>query len=356
MKKIIMTGSGVLLACLLQAGCGVSQDPPPCAENGQLVVVCGVQAAEDLEPLADGKHLLVAQMSGGAGSSPSGIAEFNLQTDRLRALVPRIEPLPGWGDAACRPNPAPIATHGMHLSRRADSTWQLIVVNHGGRESTEFYQVVDSVGGGHQLIWRGCVVNPEGLAFNDVVAMPEGGFVATMYMELPPRGIDFMLSGNVTGYLMRWTPQAGFRKLPGSEGAVPNGVQFGRNGNEVFYSNFGGKQVVRYDLLSERVTGTVAVSFLPDNISLTPQGMLLVTGTPDVAGVRDCSARRAASCPLEFIVAAVDPASLSVRHIVEGPPGVIGGGASVTVRIGDMLYIGAYAGDRLVKTKVPATL
>jgi hypothetical protein len=98
------------------------------------------------------------------------------------------ERLKDWGDATC---PGVIgdalAPHGISLLKRSDGKTQLYVVNHGGRESIEMFELVriNRDGG---LAWHGCVVSTQ--TYNDVAALANGGFYATYPTALQTPGSD----------------------------------------------------------------------------------------------------------------------------------------------------------------------
>ena len=144
----------ILFALLLSHGTVALAAPPPaqCSPEGDLVPICGVHAAEDLEALPGGKELLVSQLhaeldpSGAMRWMPSSLAVLDLRTHATRVLYPLASrsttTTESWGDSGC---PAEIgdalSPHGIHLSKRRDGRMQLLVVNHGGRESVEFFEV-----------------------------------------------------------------------------------------------------------------------------------------------------------------------------------------------------------------------
>ena len=47
----------------------------------------------------------------------------------------------------------------VEVGLRADGQWQVLAVNHGGRESVEFFQLLEE-SEGYRLAWRGCALAP----------------------------------------------------------------------------------------------------------------------------------------------------------------------------------------------------
>jgi sugar lactone lactonase YvrE len=106
-------------------------------------------------------------------------------------------------------------------------------VNHGGREAVELFEV--SAVGEVSLAWRGCALPPDQAILNDVVALPDGGFLATkMYSSSRTTpGILTLgraLLGMETGEVLEWQPGAGFREVPGTRGSIPNGIEVSDDG------------------------------------------------------------------------------------------------------------------------------
>jgi hypothetical protein len=327
---------------------------PPCMPEGPYDPICGLQAPEDLHVLPGGGRLLVSQMSGPAHLPDNNIAELDLATRRTRVLPVVQEERVAWADASCTvPDPGH-DVHGFDLSRTATGDQQLLVVNHGSRESIEIFHLVGPPTD-RRLEWRGCVVTPADVRLNDVAALPGGGFVATVMGNTQhfgtQEGFTFLMSGADTGYLLEWTPGDGFRRLPGSDAPFPNGVVVDAAGKTAWMASFAGRKLVRYDLGADRASGEVALDFMPDNLSWSPDHSVLAAGILAVEDVTHCLDGRTPFCTSRFRVARTDPATLSVQRVADGPSGLLGG-ASVAVQDGDWLYIGAWAGDRILRLPI----
>src|SRR5262249_45499342 len=148
--------------------------PPPLVACGthqsDVDILCGARSPEDLEVTPDNKLLIVSQMVNNRGTpgERAGLALFDLAKNEYPNLALSEEPRKDWGDPAC---PGPIGNklvpHGTSLAKRGNA-WQLFVVNHGGRESIEMYELKQT-GGNWSAVWHGCVVSMQ--AFNDVAAL-----------------------------------------------------------------------------------------------------------------------------------------------------------------------------------------
>jgi sugar lactone lactonase YvrE len=131
-----------------------------------------------------------------------------------------------------------------------------------------------------------------------------------------PEGLEFLLSGAVTGQLVTWSAAKGWERLAGSRAAFPNGIVASPDGRTLWFAAWTGREVLRYDRETGAVTGRVSLDFLPDNLA--------------------------------FAVSEIDPATMTARTTASGKAGQLGG-ASVAVRVGEVLYVGAFSGDRVLR-------
>lgn len=326
---------------------------PPCHQQGEFRPYCGFRQPEDLEPLPDGHHLVVSQMNltfsaQGFVFGPGKLSLLDTRNGRIRDLYPgkiaEGRPTPGWGDPGCPGEiGADLSPHGIHLSRRADGRRQLLVINHGGREAVEFFEL-----NGLRLTWRGCAVAPKGSTLNDVAARPEGGFIASNMIDGTPaqaaQAMARAMRGEDTGFVWSWSPMFGYQKVPGSEGTLPNGVQVDAQGRYLYYSVVGPQGAVRkIDLRTYRIVGAAATPN-PDNLSWDGR-RLLAAGVMDHAALSQCDGT--ATCRSASHVTAIDPDTMQATRLFE-QDGSRQWGISVGVTMGRRLYIGAFAGDRVL--------
>lgn len=343
-----------LLACSVavaeaptEEGCGVPV--------GNVLPICGLQAPEDLEALPGGRALLVSEFGGLAGG-PGHLSVLDLGSRAVRRVYPgnAARGERRWGDPACVAEPdARFSPHGMHLGRRArGGQQQLLVVNHGGREAVEMFEVVR----GHDGIalgWRGCVLAVPDDYLNDVATLPDGGFLVTVMMKRSDaHGLERAFRGEPTGYVMRWHPRRGWSRLAGSDGSMPNGVQTDARGRNAWVSMLGTSQVVRFALPGGERRGVASTPY-PDNLTWTPRGQLLAAGVDSPQGLDSagCQTGREPGCFAPAHVDRIDPRRLSTVRIFafanrEMRPATVG------LRVGDRLYVGSYAGSRLLEVKL----
>jgi hypothetical protein len=153
------------LAVPARAASASSEERRP---KGDLKSYCGVPFPEDIEPIPGTRSVIAIDMhlkAGPAGVEPQpGVLKLvDLGSGAVTPLYPAPRMTagrPAWGDPACRSEiGGDLLPHGIHLSRRRDRKWQLLVVNHGGWESVEFFELLPGKGR-WSARWLGCVVAP----------------------------------------------------------------------------------------------------------------------------------------------------------------------------------------------------
>jgi DNA-binding beta-propeller fold protein YncE len=146
----------------------------------------------------------------------------------------------------------------------------------------------------------------------------------------------------------KWTQAKGEVTLPGSEGAYPNGVLVSDDGKTMYFNAWTAMEVHKYDLQSSKETGVVKLSFMPDNITWTPEHKMLAAGVKNARG--NCPADSATPCISQFGIAEIDPAKMTATTVFDSEgKGALISGVSVALEVGNSIYIGAFQGDRLVK-------
>jgi hypothetical protein len=344
-----------LLAAGIALGCAGGAEPVlSCDPVGNARPLCGFQNPEDLVALPGGAALLVSEFGGLMGERPGAIARLDLAGE-ARSVLYRGgdggEARPGWGDPACPGAPAAFSPHGIDLVRRDDGALALLVVNHAQRESVEFFEVLRD---GAELAWRGCTVAPEQGWWNEVAATSDGGFYASHM--LPRRGgaaqvLEFFRAAVLrrpTGHVLRWSPGAGFEPVRGSEVVFANGISLSPDGASLFLNSSLGDGLRRISLASGAVEAQLELPGL-DNSAWGSDGRLyLASLRAPVLEIQACNSLERGACPAAFEIVAVDPETLEAEHVYRGEGAPMGGG-TVGLRVGDELFIGSFAGDRVLR-------
>ncbi len=351
MRTLTHTAMVALFALFLSA-CGTPEGAliTDCHSADDLEVVCGLQAPEDLAVVPGERYLLLSQFAGMEGEGSGNIALFDTTDRSITTLFSgEGENTTGkaWGDASCDTAPGEhFSPHGTHLHQLSDGHWRYLVVNHGGRESVEVFEL--TLGDSPQLHWRGCVLPTDNTVMNDVVGLSNGDLVFTrMFPADDSLAMIKSLLGMTTGEVWYWNRSVGLQALSSTEGAMPNGIEISADNRYVFINMYMNKQVHKYDL---QTRSTVAVAEIPsvDNSAWSPEGKLwLASHTGDMRETMACFEDQSVTCGAGFEIVELDPDTMQHRTVFShrGPPM---GAATVAVAAGDKVYMGSYAGDRLL--------
>ena len=316
--------------------------------------ICRFQRPEDIEVLPGGKTLLVSEYGSLDGARPGRLTLFQIADGTTKTLYPKAGADvddPRWGDEACPGPPGEqLSPHGIHHSETGGLD-RVFVVNHGGREAVELFELELTDDGTPSLIWRGCVTVPESVWVNDVVGLPGGGLAITHMM---PRGSseeainEAEISRKDTGYALEWHAGSGWNRLAGTDGGLPNGIEVSTDGGTLYLNYYFGDRVAAVDRASGERLWDVEVD-APDNSSWTAAGKLLVAShRENLEAVFACNEPGVQICPLAFAILSVDPRNGLTKTLFEGagPPMA---GATVAVEVGTTIFLGSFAGDRMAR-------
>lgn len=378
---------GVAIGVMLQSGCGgagplkppASQDadaavgraavaaqsslPQPvnqielltCESMGGMKVYCGYQNPEDLVQIPGSNLLIVSEMGEFMADSPGALSLLNLETGEPQPLNISWDNRSGsnWGDASCAaPDAQAFSPHGIDLTIRDDGETALLVVNHGLRESVEFFAVTGTEV--PTLVWRGCALPPDDPFINDVAARTDGGFYIThMWNKSRPFAelVASLPSGEPTGWVWAWAPAEGFSKVPNSDDLMPNGIAIDADNTTLFINMYLANKTVKLDVASGERRGSFDVR-QPDNITVDADGNLWVASHQHDPLGQTCGAVTEGPCLLPFQVARVNADTLVPRIVIDQVGAPMGYG-TVALKVGDELYIGSAHGDRIVSVPVP---
>ncbi|MET0377616.1 MAG: hypothetical protein ABW049_01390 [Spongiibacteraceae bacterium] len=305
--------------------------------------------AEDLAPLDGGNWVLASSMLGGA-QTQGGIYVIDVRSGKAQAVYPNHEIV----QSATTDCPAPVAAaafapHGIALFKSAKGETLLYVVNHGGRESVEMF-AVEQQHDAPTLSWRGCIVVPAGgfgnavAVVHDAIANDDIVYMTNMGKPLDGSAPVSPLGGNV----LAWTAAKGWRDVPGSEIAAPNGLLVAGDGRVLYVASWTQGEVVRLTLKPAGVTRDVLkISLLPDNLRWSSDGSIFATGHhATVAAVTDCFMTKGrCEKTIPSAMTKIDAKTFAVRCAVDIDQSM----ATTTVNVGDELWIGTARGETVLR-------
>lgn len=343
----------ILLAALLAAA-----GPVTCQAGTKLDYICGVERPEDVIAIP-GTHLIVTSgFAPGAGlklvdtdthRASSWFTGASDQIDPDRVTYPQC---PGPVD------PKLFNARGLALRRVGEGHYSLHVVNHGGRESVEIFDIL--LGGATpSLVWRGCRVMPAGQVGNAVATFADGTVLVTVLTRPGTTIADFVL-GKPTGAVWQWRPGDNrFTEIKGTRLPGNNGLEVDPDERHFYVVAFGWHAVVMFDRGRSRPVRTIVMpEFMPDNVHWT-SGRLVAAGMrldePACGGLRRVMNGEADKmlCHRGYVVAAIDPAHGTVSTLAYGEPEAAFNGVSAAAITGDTLWLGSYQADRLAFRLLP---
>lgn len=363
---IALTGLVALTACTPTPATSeapeVSQSAEP-AQSGSEAgwneqLIDGPANPEDLIQLSSGT-VIVSGMSSDPGDdagAAGSLYTMNPATDSLTELWPDAEheidhDQDRYAECPGAPNTAIASPHGLGAETAEDGTEYLYVVNHGGRESVEVFEVENS-SQDTQLTWVGCSVLPDGSFGNGVVADPlSEGFYVTHFLDPTDMAGEFELAfaGESTGDVRHWTSNGGWGTVPGSEMSTPNGIAVSEDGSTLYVASWGGRELVEIDPESGERTATAPLEFMPDNLRPTDDGTVLVTGQvidsletfqQYESGEREPEER--------YDIYRLSPDTFEVEPVAHGEIGGFGN-PTTALEVEDEILVGSVAGTKILR-------
>jgi len=344
MKKTHVFALGIIVT-LLPLSANLEARPAGCDPIGNVQFLCDQVGPEDLAVVPGSEWVISSGMA-----ANGAIRLVNLRDKTTTVLFPSATSIERPNKKIYDSCPGPIGSegdkfraHGLYLRPGPNALQTLYVVHHGDRESIEVFEF-DARPKPPTLTWIGCAVAPDPIGLNSVVGLPDGGFITTNFS---PRNGDAaararMMAGENNGEVWEWHTTTGWKKVPGSESAGPNGLEISKDGKWLYIGGWGSQSVIR---LSREQTpikkDSVPVGFRVDNLRWAPDGALLAAGQGGTAPSQTSN------------VVKVDPATLKFQELIRHPNIDGFGVTTVAIQIGKELWLGSVRGDRIAIFPLP---
>lgn len=334
-------------------------NPENCEPEGSAQFLCGIYNVEKLIPV-DGSRWAIGSASGGGPNKIPPMYFLNLDTENFYPLDPSsitVEHDAQQYPNCSKPDFATMNSAGMDV-KIIDDVKRFYVVNHGGRMTTEVFDIDTSGSSLPKLTWKGCITPPKDNWFMDDLALfGDGSMIITSFFDTKdPEFVHKLSNGIPHGELGIWSPVTGWELIPTGDVSGPNGIILSSDEKTVFFADWGGNGLVKMDLQTHKMT-RIKLGFQVDNILWSQNESYILAGGQNgpVADAFVClEAANKANCDIPFSLVAVDPHTLDTKKL-HGPAmiGVVGTGTGA-MQDGKSLWLTAFRSDRLVK--MPYTL
>ncbi len=314
-----------------------------CAPYGALKFVCGPQAAEDLLRIGDSPWLIASGLAEANGAGHLHLINSKNKSwasvyPASNAAAPDTKRFP---NCHAPPDPGKFSAHGLALRALSTGREELLVVNHG-REAIEFFEIRTG-SGKPALQWKGCVTIPGDVYVNSIVALHDGGFIASHFYSPGKGGINSVFARQVTGGLLEWHPGRAVTLIPGTELSGANGIVVSANEKVLHVAAWGTRELVRFERHGNTVTKRVVpLNFAPDNLRWSADGRsILAAGQKFVA-------REGGPASLDgWTVLRVDPDSLATKVLYDTDAKAPLQGVSSALEVDGQIWVGTFRGDRV---------
>jgi hypothetical protein len=348
--RMVLTGAAL---ALVSGASGLAATPPAaaasCNPDGPLRYLCGPANAEDIVRLGNTRWLVTSGMDGplmGGGEARGHLYLVDHQTRTFLDWFPGQAASPRHDTALFKDCPGPVdptrfSAHGLSLKERSAGRYRLYITAHGAREAIEVFDI-DATGARPTIAWAGCVVLPDDVMANSVTQLPDGGFVATKFLDRrQPQAQAFgaVQRGEPNGALYEWHPGGKVQAIAGTEMSGPNGIETSPDGRTLYVAAFGSNELVRFERDGNGWRRqAMKLDITPDNLRWSPDGKLLAAGN---------NACGRPPCPPGWKVLEIDPRTLASRTVAGSERTTGMQGATVGIRVGSDIWVGTYSGDRI---------
>jgi hypothetical protein len=330
-----LSTSLLFLAGVLYMQTGMGQNAGGCEPDGNVQFVCGPVSPEDLIAIPESPWIVASGME-----DDGYLYLVNVNDHDSTTLFPVASSVPRHDRATYGSCPGPVSgqfrPHGISLRPGSNGMHTLYVVRHGEREAIEVFEVDASVQS-PTLTWIGCVVAPESVSLNSVVALPEGGFAVTNF-RMP------------VGELWEWHAASDWARVPGSETSGPNGIEVSPDGRWFYIGGWGTRSLIRLSRgVSPVQSDAVDVGHHVDNVRWGPDGSLFAAGHLGAtqSAIGQCMGQGQCES-VTSRVTEVDPQNLTAREIVRYPSNDLLILGTVAIQVGQEVWVGGIAGGERI--------
>jgi hypothetical protein len=308
---------------------------------------------EDIVALPGTKWLVAGALPKTDAGSRGGLSLIDTANPAdIVALYPAASASDNQDRTRFKDCPGPLsggfAPHGINVERLPDGSYNVMAVNHRGRESIEFFHILQD-GAVPRAVWTGCVVLPTGSGGNSVSPLPDGGMIVTDFIHKPnPRFLDDMENGTQTGGVLKWTQGGGWSEFTPIKMSGANGATVTPDGKWVFISEWSDYKIWKFALDGSAPPRSIHLNFLPDNLRLTDRGSILIAGqNADPINVMTCRSKHV-PCQAPFTVLEMDPDTMATKVLARDGDEDFGG-ATGAAMMGSSLWISSYYSQKVVQ-------
>ncbi|OZM71245.1 hypothetical protein CFN78_20815 [Amycolatopsis antarctica] len=255
-----------------------------------------------------------------------------------------------YPDCPGPPDAQRFSPHGLDLVATGPGVARLLVVNHGGREAVEVFDV-DTASSPPLVSWRGCAVLPETVGGNGVAALPDGsGFVATnAYDSTKPPDYKAIIEGRSSGDVRLWQRGTGWTTVPFSALPGPNGVAVSADSKTAYVADWPSRRIVAIPVAGGLPKTVASLKFLPDNLRTTVRGTILTTGQDITAeDLGTCGAGEGPDCPPGFSIVEINPGKGKTKVVYRSEDPEFGM-ATTAAPVGNEIWVGRVGKDRIAR-------
>ncbi len=322
-----------------------------CKNSDNLNFICGPVNAEDILPLGDTQWLITTGLNGRFSGTvnPGHIYMVNRNDKTFEEIFPGKNPVFNHDKEMFSTCPGELdidkfSSHGLALKQKSANSYHLYITGHAAREAIEVFEIKIK-GEKPAISWIGCVPLPKDMYANSVAILNDGGFVVSKFFDpAMPDPLKDIFSSKITGGIYEWHPGSIVKEIQGTGLSGANGIAISSDDKWVYVAATGTREIIRFDRTQNPVTlKRVQISIKPDNIHWGDDGQLYTAGDnyvpPD-----EC---KDTPCETGWSVISINPETMEAKRITGVDHRAIMQKVSVAIPVGNEIWIGTYAGDRI---------